>query len=124
MKYLVILMIFLLLTSFKLENENNKSTIYIIRPSVVGFAVKLKITENNREVGHLKANSYIKIDVNSGLTTIKNNFDKNKKLELDVKPNQIYYIINNIQPSLFNKKSEFILLSKEDGEKLLEKISK
>jgi hypothetical protein len=41
MKYLVILMIFLLLTSFKLENENNKSTIYIIRPSVVGFAVKL-----------------------------------------------------------------------------------
>jgi hypothetical protein len=123
MKKLVIISAFILLTSFKIGNDK-KAIIYIMRPSIVGFAVKLNIKENNNEIGQLAANNYLKFEIEEGFTTLSNNFDKSSKLELDIRSNNIYYIKNNIQPSLFTKRSSFELLTEEEGKKILEKISR
>jgi hypothetical protein len=124
MKNLVLIISSLLLTSFGYNtDENQKATIYILRPTIVGFAIPLKVFSNQKDIGTLNAKSFLKIETNDDTLKLSNNFDKNSNLNIDVRARKTYFILNNIKPSLLTKKSPFILLDEEKGKKILEKLS-
>lgn len=101
---------------------SDKSIVYIIRPTIYGFAVQVNVTCDSSYIGMPAAKRYIYTILNPGKHTFYSNSAK-FKLDLILKPNTIYYLRQEIDMGVFVASTYLTQLNEKDGTKYLNRCS-
>lgn len=100
--------------------SEEKAKVYIVRPSRLGFAVKVKVFINDKLVGKTKGGKYLALDLDPGTHTILSKAENKSIVELNVEAGQEYYLKQIIFPGFLRARNNLEVISIEDGKKAME----
>lgn len=100
---------------------NGKSLVYIVRPSIYGFAVGFKVSVNGQYLGDTHGKSYLYCILNPGDQTITNSAENNTSVTLRTEPDKTYFLKQKVETGLLTARAELELLNETDGRKALMK---
>jgi hypothetical protein len=103
----------------KLIEDAGKSRIYVVRPSVVGGAISMRVSDGENEIGTTGAKGYLCWEREPGETTIRSHAENEDKLQLNTEAGAIYYIQQQIRVGVMVARNKLKLLSPQQGEDAL-----
>lgn len=104
-----------------IEVPEDKALVYILRPSIFGFAIKMKIDCDGKYIGATTAKRYIYHFVDAGEHTFSCETEAIDEIVYDFKAGETYYIKQSINPGVIMARSNFLLIDKTEAEKLFKK---
>lgn len=96
--------------------------IYVLRPSMFGSAVKMKVFCNDKLMGKTGPKSYLSWEVPEGEHIIKSNSENKDYFTVNAKAGKTYYIHQNPKIGFVLVRSSLELLSENEGESVLAKL--
>ena len=110
-------------TDDKMESSEN-AKIYVLRPSVFGSAIKMKVFCNDDLIGKTGPKSYLCWEVKEGKHTIKSTSENEEIIKINAKAGKIYYIKQVPQMGFVMAKVSLENLDEKEGQAVLRKLKK
>ena len=96
-----------------------KAIVYIVRPTVFGFAVRQEITCDNYLIGSTKGKQYLYTVLSPGKHIFRAASENISKFELTLEAGKIYFLKQEVKMGLVVAGTALELLSEDDGRKFL-----
>jgi uncharacterized protein DUF2846 len=100
-----------------------KAIIYIVRPTIMAFAVPMRLDCDSFQVGWISAKTYLYTILDSGEHTLKSLSENEFHLKVNLEAGKIYYIEQEIRMGILYARTKLKLLNDETGRKELGKCS-
>ena len=100
-------------------NETNSAEIYVLRPSLFGTAVKMKIFCNDQLIGKIGPKSYLNWNVKEGEHIIKCKSENDETVTIKVIPGKSYYIKHQLKPGWLTNRASLELIGEKEGKEIL-----
>jgi len=105
----------------KSVEDTSKARIYVVRPTVAGGAISMKVRDGEQEIGKTGANGYLCWERTPGETTIKSKAENTATLPLNTEAGAVYYVQQHIRIGILKARNKLSLLSTQEGEEALKK---
>ncbi len=110
----------------KTENSNEKemATIYVVRPSLFGSAIKFKIYQDEALVGKLGPKSYLAWNVKPGgnALSIMSKSENKAIVKINPQPGKTYYVKQKVKMGIVMPRSDMELIEEQQGKEMLRKL--
>jgi hypothetical protein len=134
-KYILFFFMISLLTScastsqyVKFANNSTKSldvaTIYVVRPSLFGSAIKMPVYCNGKLIGRTGPKSYLCWEVKEGEVLLNSTGENNENFTISAKAGKSYYIKQVPKMGLVIARVSLELLNEEEGKRLVSQLNK
>ncbi len=101
--------------------DNSQSRIIIVRPTIFGSAIRMKVREGIRAIGVTGPNSFLAWDREPGRASIVSNAENDDVLDLELEKGQTYYVQQHIRMGIVTARNQLELLPEEKGKNFLKK---
>ena len=101
----------------------DKAIIFIVRTSLFGMAIPLKLDCDSFEVGWIHSKTYLFTIVDSGEHVFKASSENEFTLKVNLEPGKIYYFDQEAKMGAAYAGAKIKMLDEEDGKKYLLKCS-
>ncbi len=101
----------------KLVENPEMARIYVIRPSVVGFAIKTEIKDGRQTIGYLGAKQFLCWERKEGETVISGKSENESSITLNLVKGHVYYIEQHIHLGIWKSRNRLSLLTPLEGRK-------
>ena len=108
--------------SHKNELPQESARIYILRPSIIGGGVKMKVFANDQIVGNTGPKGYLCWDVKPGEYTLKTVAENIDFFKIYAKAGKTYFIQQKTKSGIFFSRSSLEILEEKEGRALLLKL--
>ncbi|HEY0299243.1 MAG TPA: DUF2846 domain-containing protein [Arachidicoccus sp.] len=98
-----------------------KSIVYIVRPSAMGAAIRMRVDCDSQRIGANYAAQYIYTVLEPGNHTFSSKAENRSSLDILLEAGKIYYIKQQSKIGILYSETGLKLLSDEDGQKFLKK---
>lgn len=105
--------------------EEGKATIYILRPSILAYAVKVGIYQDDKPIGKLGAKSYLSWEVpgNGDAIEIMSKTENRKRVTLTPLAGETYYLEQSFSIGFLVGRSQLTPINATEGEEILAKLN-
>lgn len=103
-----------------LENPN-AVRIYVLRPTVFGGAVKMKVFDNGKSIGETLGGGYLSWEREPGDAMIESRAENTSHVLLNTEVGETYYVQQHVSMGLVMARNHLEELDHEEGKKLLKK---
>jgi len=103
-----------------IENPQ-KARIYVARPTSLGGAISMKVSDENQMIGQTGPKGYLCWERTPGQTTIKGKAENTSELTLNTEQGKSYYIQQHVRIGIIMARNKLELLSAAEGK---QKVSK
>ena len=103
----------------KTIDDSAMSRIYVLRPTVFGSAITMRVDDGNKMIGETGPQSYLCWERAPGTATLVSHAENDSRLELTTATGQIYYVQQHIRPGWLYARSKLSVLPDDKGKKLL-----
>ena len=104
--------------SKQLTAPSGKGIVYIIRPNAYGFAVKFKVTCDEKYIGSTVGKRFIYTILDPGKHKIVSKAENDAEIEVNIEADKIYYIEQIPRMGVMMARNKLDLLSEGGKEKL------
>ena len=107
------------------DDVYNEAIIYVLRPAVIGAAIKFDISQNDRPIGELGPKSYLAWRVNLNNNSeikITSKSENTDHLYFRPKSGEVYFIKNKVKPGVIKARTKLELINQQDGREILKKL--
>ncbi len=95
--------------------------IYVIRPSMMGFAIKTEIKDGRQTIGYLGAKQFLCWERKEGETVISGKSENESSITLNLRKGHTYYIKQHMYCfGIWKNRTRLSLLSESEGRKKVE----
>ena len=101
--------------------DNSKGRIYVMRPSGVGTAVSMHVSDSGKAIGSTGAHGFLCWEREPGETIITSTAEGASKAPLSVQAGSVYYIFQHVRMGIFMARSELEVVDEQKGQKTLKK---
>lgn len=101
----------------------DKALVYIVRPTIMAFAVPMRLDCDSFQVGWINAKTYLYTMIDPGEHTFISLSENEFHLKVNLEAGKIYYIEQEIRMGLLYARTKLKLLNDEAGKKELTKCS-
>jgi hypothetical protein len=101
----------------KIIEDTTKARIYVLRPVSAGSAISMEVKDNNVAIGKTGPNGYLCWEREAGKITITGKAENTSMLELEVVPNTVYYVQQQVKPGFFIARNKLIMVPQDKIEK-------
>jgi hypothetical protein len=98
-----------------------KAIVYIVRPTIMGFAVPMRLDCDSFQVGWIGAKSFLYTILDSGEHTFKALSENEFHLKVNLEAGKIYYMEQQVKMGIMYARTKLKLLTDEAGKKELSK---
>lgn len=103
---------------------SNQARIYILRPSIAGGSVKMKVFSNDKLIGKTGPKSYLCWDVNEGEHVIRSNSENKDYFTINAKAGKTYYIKQTPKMGWVVARVSLEQIGEDEGKLILNKLKK
>lgn len=107
----------------KLAPIDGLAIVYVVRPTIIGAAIRQEITCNNYLIGSTKGMQYIYTVMPPGKYIFRSTSANISRLDLNLQPGKIYFIAQRVSMGLLYARTDLELLSEKEGRNILNKCS-
>ncbi len=106
------------------SNEKEMATIYVVRPSWFGSAIKFKIYQDEALVGKLGPKSYLAWNVKPGgnALSIMSKSENKAIVKINPQPGKTYYLKQKVKMGIIIARSDMELIEEQQGKEMLRKL--
>lgn len=104
------------------QKSSSEARIYILRPSILGSAVKMKVFCNEELVGKTGPKSYISWNVEEGEYTIRSSAENNDYFKIQAKAGQTYYIKQTPKMGWVMARVELESVGQMEGQRMVQQL--
>ena len=97
--------------------------IYVLRPDVLGSAVRMDVTANDELIGTTGGDGYLCWETHPGMLTITGHAENVSSIDLSIQRGKAYYIYQAIRMGVWMARNELISLSEAKGKEYLQSCS-
>lgn len=101
----------------------DKALVYIVRPTIMAFAVPMRLDCDSFQVGWINAKTYLYTMIDPGEHTFISLSENEFHLKVNLEAGKTYYIEQEIRMGLLYARTKLKLLTEEAGKKELSKCS-
>lgn len=101
--------------------QDSTATIYIMRPTVIGAAMKIPVSINGQDVGKLGSLKYIKYTVPAGAVSVKAKMENADEVEIQAEAGKMYYVKMAVVPGIITVRISLKELTFEESAPILSK---
>ena len=105
-------------------SENQTARIYVLRPSVYGSAIKMKVYSNDKLVGITGGKGYLCWEVKAGQCSIQTNAENKDYFTINAKPGATYYLKQTPKMGVVMARVQLELLQEDEGKIIIQKLKK
>jgi hypothetical protein len=98
--------------------------IFVLRPSMYGSAIKMKVFCNDKLIGNTGPKSYLCWEVNEGECVIQSNSENKDYFTINAKAGKSYYIKQTPKMGVVTARVFLEQLQETEGKALVEKLKK
>jgi hypothetical protein len=99
--------------------DATKARIYVVRPALIGSAVRMKVTDNDELIGKTGPRSYLVWERPPGDAFITSKAEKASSVALKVEAGKAYYILQRIEPGVWYARCLMEEIDEERGKKFI-----
>jgi hypothetical protein len=99
---------------------SGQARIYLYRNETFGAAIKMPVTFNGASVGQTASKTYFYWDVPAGKHTIASLTENSPTVEVNAKPNGVYYVWQEVKMGAFAARSALHVVEEDQGKKGVE----
>jgi hypothetical protein len=99
--------------------DTTKARIYVIRPAMIGGAVKMKVTDNDGLIGQTGPKSYLVWERAPGDAFVTSKAEKPCSVSLNVAAGKVYYILQRVEPGVWYARCRMEEIDEERAQKFL-----
>ena len=107
----------------KTVEDTSKARIYVVRPSVLGAAISMKVTDGEQEIGKTGGKGYLCWERMPGETTLKSKAENTATLPLKTEAGTVYYVQQQIRMGVLKARNKLSILEEQDGKEALTKCN-
>lgn len=124
MKSKIVLLVLVIFTMgiVILKAQDDMATIYIIRKSGMGFALKFPIDMDGERLCEIGAKKYIEVKHASGTVHLFTKSENKSELELEVEAGKTYYVLIEVKMGALSARVRLIPIEEEEGIKYISKL--
>jgi hypothetical protein len=101
----------------------DKAVVYIIRPTIMGFAVPMRVDCDSFQVGWINAKTFLYTILDPGAHTFKCLAENEFHLDVNLEAGKVYYYEEQVKMGFAYARTKLKPLTDEEGVKRLEKCS-
>lgn len=94
-----------------MEVPEGKALVYILRPSAMGFAIGMKVTCNNKEIGKTHGKKFIYKALEPGNYMFISHAENKAELPLQLEAGKKYYIEQQVKMGIIMARSKLVKLT-------------
>jgi len=102
--------------------KSSQATITVIRPSVMGSAVKFKVFADGQLIGKLGPKNYLSWSVDPGVVNIQAKGENKDGFQVTAEAGEEYFIKLRIKPGVFSGQADLKALTDAEGTQMLKKV--
>jgi hypothetical protein len=104
--------------------DPDKATIYVIRPTVFGSAIKFGIYQDDKLIGRLGPKSYLawSVDADGNDISIVSKSENKDMLNINPQPGKTYYIRQKVRMGFAVARTAIEFMDESEAKEILEKI--
>jgi len=95
--------------------------VYILRPSVVGFALNFRVFCNGQGIGFTKGKTFIYTVLEPGEHVITNKAENKDEISINTEPNKTYFIKQAVKTGALTMGADLVPLNETEGRRTLMK---
>lgn len=103
--------------------DSTKTRIYVARPTVVGAAISMTVSDSGQLIGETGPKSYLCWERNPGQVTISSKAENRTELSLNAQPGQSYYVQQHVRMGFLYARNKLTLLNEAEGKEIVSKCS-
>jgi len=96
--------------------------IYVLRPSILGGGIKMKVYANDRIIGKTGPKSYLCWDVKVGEYTLKSVAENVDYFTINAKAGKTYFIVQKPKFGIVSYRASLQILEEKEGSDILSKL--
>jgi hypothetical protein len=100
-----------------------KAIVYIMRPTIMAFAITFQLDCDSFLVGWINAKTYLYTVLDPGEHVFKAQSENEFDLKLNLEAGKIYYLAQESRMGMLYSRNKLILLNETDGKKYLSKCT-
>lgn len=107
-------------------NSEELATIYVVRPSSFGSAIRFRIFQDEKLIGKLGPNSYLSWTVKpdgKDLTIVSKSENKDM-VTINPQPGKTYFIKQEVKMGIAIARTGLKIIEEQEGKSILEKLKK
>lgn len=93
-----------------------QAVVYIYRNETLGAAIKMEVAVDRKPVGQTAAHTYFRLVLPPGRHVIVSQGDTEKALVFEAKPDQVYYVWQEVKMGIFYANSALHLVGINEGQ--------
>lgn len=101
--------------------NSQNGRIYVVRPSGLGSAISMRITDNGQYIGSTGPGGFLCWDRDPGQAEIIGKAENTSKVSLNVNEGKVYYILQHVQMGLFFARNKLEVVNEQEGKRNLQK---
>jgi hypothetical protein len=101
---------------------DGKAIVYIVRPTIMGMAVPMRLDCDSFQVGWINARTYLYTILDPGEHSFKALSENEFHLKVVLEPGKIYYMEQQVKMGIMFARTKLKMLDDEKGKKYLEKL--
>ena len=103
----------------KVVEDTNKGRIYVMRPTTLGAAISMDVSDDGKIVGSTGPSGFICWEREPGNTVISAKAENTTAVKVDVEAGKVNYIFLHIRFGWVTARNELEIVSEEEGKKVL-----
>jgi hypothetical protein len=104
------------------EQTADKALIYVLRPTMLGYAIQTKLAVDGQWMGVNRGDSYFYFSLGSGQHYFCSRAENRSVLALKVEAGRTYYLQQDIRMGVMKAQNELTLMDEEKAKEKLEKL--
>src|SRR5580698_3938984 len=101
----------------------DKAVVYIVRPTIMGFAVPMRVDCDSFQVGWINAKTFLYTILDPGPHTFKCLAENEFHLDVNLEGGKVYYYEEQVKMGFAYARTKLKPLNVEEGQKRLDKCS-
>src|ERR1041385_7651442 len=102
-------------------DDPTKGRIYVMRPSSLGYAVGMNVSDGGNPIGSTGAQGFLCWERDPGDVVVSSTSENTSRVSLDVRPGNIHYIVQHIRMGIWVARTDMEVVSDEQGRNELKK---
>jgi len=105
----------------KAVEDPSKGRVYVMRPSSLGYAVGMNVSDGGNPIGSTGAKGYLCWEREPGDVVVSSTSENTSRVSLPVRPGSIHYIVQHIRMGIWIARTDLEVVSDEQGKMELKK---
>lgn len=102
-------------------DDPTKGRIYVMRPSSMGTAVGMNVSDGGNPIGSTGPAGFLCWERDPGDVIVSSNGENTSRVSLAVRPGNSYYVLQHLRMGIWMARTELEVVSEEQGELELKK---